>query len=67
MHGPCNAVRLTPYCALAGLMNFYFVLFDGLLPIADIFSPFRAKSALKGLNIIAQGNRPVKNGYPYTT
>ncbi|MEI7812656.1 MAG: hypothetical protein WCJ01_09555 [Ignavibacteria bacterium] len=38
-----NAVRLTPYCALAGLMDFYFVLFDGRLPIADIFCPFQGK------------------------
>jgi len=49
------------YCLVYG---FYFVLFDGLLPIADIFRPFRANSALKGLNIIAQGNRPVKNENP---
>jgi len=44
-----------------------FILFcsmGGWLPIADIFRPFRADSALKGRNIIAQGNRPVKNKFP---
>ena len=60
----CQVKTENFYCALSGLMDFYSVLFDGLLPIADIFRPFRANSALKGRDIIAQGNRPVKNGYP---
>jgi len=51
---------LRPYRAL-----WISILFsDGRMPIADIFRPFRADLALKGRNIIAQGNRPVKMDTP---
>ncbi|MEI7812757.1 MAG: hypothetical protein WCJ01_10075, partial [Ignavibacteria bacterium] len=49
---PCRAYRLL------------FCFSMGCLPIAYIFRPFRADTALKGRNIIAQGNRPVENEYP---